>query len=207
MSVRAHKARDQVQITKVAISPSKRPKRRPRSEKWARVVNSPPKTTPGRKSQKPIPFPAPIEMDENQFPPHDPYAAGLEGKSPYRDPFVRDLPEVTDADRALIADYKIRVKGGKVTDEAYWKSVGFKAVGDPDAISEKKKKDYGFGAPKWSPYYRSSQTKEQIDKIAAAPVESALGDQEWWEQFGFKGAVSEEKKRDYGNGVPGFCAS
>ena len=145
MSVRAHKARDQVQITKVAISPSKKPKRRPRSEKWARVVNSPPKTTPGRKSQKPIPFPAPIEMDENQFPPHDPYAAGLEGKSPYRDPFVRDLPEVTDADRALIADYKIRVKGGKVTDEAYWKSVGFKAVGDPDAISEKKKKDYGFG--------------------------------------------------------------
>ena len=145
MSVRAHKARDQVQITKVAISPSKKPKRRPRSEKWARVVNSPPKTTPGRKSQKPIPFPAPIEMDENQFPPNDPYAASLEGKSPYRDPFVRDLPEVTDADRALIADYKIRVKGGKVTDEAYWKSVGFKAVGDPDAISEKKKKDYGFG--------------------------------------------------------------
>ena len=56
---------------------------------------------------------------------------------------------MTDADRALIADYKIRVKGGKVTDEAYWKSVGFKAVGDPDAISEKKKKDYGFGVPKW----------------------------------------------------------
>ena len=35
-------------------------------------------------------------------------------------------------------------------------------------------------------------------------MESALGDQEWWEQFGFKGAVSEEKKRDYGNGVPGW---
>ena len=81
-------------------------------------------------------------MDENQFPPHDPYAAGLEGKSPY-DPFVRDLPEVTDADRALIADYKIRVKGGKVTTKPT-EDVGFKAVGDPDAISEKKKKGYGF---------------------------------------------------------------
>ena len=35
-------------------------------------------------------------------------------------------------------------------------------------------------------------------------VEEGLGDQAWWEQYGFKGALSEEKKRDYGNGVPNW---
>ncbi len=208
MSVRAHKARDQVQITKVAISPSKRPKRRPRSEKWARVVNSPPKTTPGRKSQKPIPFPAPIEMDENQFPPHDPYAAGVEGTSPYRDPFVRDLPEVTDADRALIADYKIRVKGGKVTDEAYWKSVGFKAVGDPDAISEKKKKDYGFGVPKWSPLYTGKQSPAKSPakpSSAQKTAQKVLGVPDNLKAKSVNpkpGELSAQQKMNYGFGIP-----
>ena len=159
-------------------------------------------SAPSRRDPKPKAFQAPLNFPERK-PPQDPYS-DMDKKDPYRDPFVRDLPNVTWKDKQLIEEYKKRRDAGLVTDEAYWQEKGFKAVGDPSKISEKKKKDYGFGAPKWSPYYRSNQTKEEIDKIAAAPVESALGDQEWWEQFGFKGAVSEEKKRDYGNGVPGW---
>ncbi|KAJ1452922.1 hypothetical protein M885DRAFT_525598, partial [Pelagophyceae sp. CCMP2097] len=34
------------------------------------------------------------------------------------------------------------------------------------------------------------------------PRRPKLPDQGWWEQYGFKGGMSEEKKRDYGNGVP-----
>ena len=171
--------------------PAKRPPRPSRAQ-----------SAPSRRDPKPKAFQAPLNFPETK-PPHDPYQ-DVDKKDPYRDPFVRDLPNVTWKDRQLIEEYKKRRDAGLVTDEAYWQEQGFKAVGDPSKISEKKKKDYGFGAPKWSPYYRSNQTKEQIEAIAKAPVESALGDQEWWEQFGFKGAVSEEKKRDYGNGVPGW---
>jgi len=34
------------------------------------------------------------------------------------------------------------------------------------------------------------------------PPNTPLGDQEWFSSFGFSGAVSEEKARDYGDGVP-----
>lgn len=174
MSVRRHTPRDQVQITKVAISPERR-RRRSRTastEKWARVVQpQSPKTIPGRKSQKPVPFEAPLHFPTDQFPPTDPYAAGLEGKSWYRDPFVRDLPNVTDKDREMIEEYKRRVVAGKVTDEAFWKSVGFKAVGDPSKISAKKKKDYGFGIPKWSPLY--TQNVPGQERVVSARTTAA----------------------------------
>ena len=44
--------------------------------------------------------------------------------------------------------------------------------------------------------YRAPSTQRSF------PPDTPLGDQEWFEQFGFSGAVSEEKARDYGNGVP-----
>ena len=44
--------------------------------------------------------------------------------------------------------------------------------------------------------YRAPSTQRSF------PPDTPLGDQEWFEQFGFGGAVSEEKARDYGNGVP-----
>ena len=145
--------------------PAKRPPRPQRAQ-----------SAPSRRDPKPKAFQAPLNFPEKK-PPADPYNE-VDKKDPYRDPFVRDLPNVTWKDKQLIEEYKKRRDAGLVTDEAYWQEQGFKAVGDPSKISEKKKKDYGFGAPKWSPYYRSNQTKEQIEAIAAAPVESALGDQE-----------------------------
>ena len=82
----------------------------------------------------------------------------------------------------------------------FWKRQGFRAAGDPDTLTAQKKKDYGYGAPKWSPYYRRSD--KVMSQEAKERSAKALGDQAWWEQYGFKGAISEDKKRDYGNGVP-----
>ena len=110
-------------------------------------------------------------------------------------------PEITDDDRRMMGEYLERQRAGKCTDEGYWKAQGFKAIGDPTKVSAKKKKDYGFGAPKWSPYYRHKLKHVDPSKLHARQT---LGDQAWWEQYGFKGAVSEEKKRDYGNGVPNW---
>ena len=108
----------------------------------------------------------------------------------------------------MIADYKIRVKGGKVTDEAYWKSVGFKAVGDPDAISEKKKKDYGFGVPKWSPLYTGKQ-KPPGTPVAASPqqktAQKVLGVPDNLKAKSVNpkpGELSAQQKMNYGFGIP-----
>lgn len=111
-------------------------------------------------------------------------------------------PEITAADRVLIDRYKARQRAGMCQDEGFWKQQGFRAAGDPDALTAAKKKDYGFGAPKWSPYYR--QSDKVMSQAAKERGAKALGDQAWWEQYGFKGAISEDKKRDYGNGVPGW---
>ncbi|KAJ1452923.1 hypothetical protein M885DRAFT_525601 [Pelagophyceae sp. CCMP2097] len=70
--------------------------------------------------------------------------------------------------------------------------------GGRGAVSDEEKRDYGFGAPKWSPYYRA----EGPAPGAPARARRSLGDQAWFKQFGFKGAVSAAKQRDYGNGVP-----
>ena len=113
-------------------------------------------------------------------------------------------PEITTADRALITAYQARQRAGKCQDEGFWKQQGFRAAGDPDALTAEKKKDYGYGAPKWSPYYRQLEPDKVRSKEAQERSTKALGDQAWWEQYGFKGSMSEEKKRDYGNGVPGW---
>ncbi|KAH8064320.1 beta-lactamase [Aureococcus anophagefferens] len=97
-----------------------------------------------------------------------------------------------------------RQRAGKCQDEGFWKQQGFRAAGDPDALTAEKKKDYGYGAPKWSPYYRQLEPDKVRSKEAQERSTKALGDQAWWEQYGFKGSMSEEKKRDYGNGVPGW---
>ena len=104
--------------------------------------------------------------------PNDPYAH-VDKKDPFRDPFLRDLPDVTAADRDLIKTYQARQKAGLCTDESYWKEQGFKAAGDPTKISEKKKKDYGFGAPKWSP--RVPRRPEKDDRGAAAALGRSFG--------------------------------
>lgn len=51
---------------------------------------------------------------------------------------------------------------------------------------------------------RSSRPPSSRRALPPVPdyVDEPLGDQAWWEQWGFKGSMSEDKKRDYGNGVP-----
>ena len=78
-----------------------------------------------------------------------------------RTPIETRLSGTAQCDRKDRRSRRAEAETRTATDEAYWQEQG-RAVGDPSKISEKKKKDYGFGAPKWSPYYRSSQTKEEI---------------------------------------------
>ena len=101
----------------------------------------------------------------------------------------------TAEDRDLIEAYKLRRKNGELGDENYWRAKGFRASGCGE---EKKKSVNGFGAPKWSPYYRANIEGEK----AVEKRKETLGDQAWWQSYGFKGSMSEHKKRDYGNGVP-----
>ena len=102
------------------------------------------------------------------------------------------LKEMKQEDRDLLNAYMERQKKGG--DENYWKAQGFRASGSPENMPTKSIN--GFGAPKWSPYYRSKNPDIQPKK------KETLGDQAWWESYGFKGAMSDQKKRDYGNGVP-----
>ena len=37
---------------------------------------------------------------------------------------------------------------------------------------------------------------------ASAAASDEPGDEEWWALWGFKGTLSDQKKKDYGNGVP-----
>ncbi|KAH8050669.1 beta-lactamase [Aureococcus anophagefferens] len=134
-------------------------------------------------------------------------------------------PEITPADRALITAYQARQRAGKCQDEGFWKQQGFRAAGDPAALtaeeeglrlrraqawweqygfkgsmSEEKKRDYGNGVPGWSPYHRSDELKpgEKPGEKTGLPADAF-----WFQQWGFRtGAVSEEKRRDYGYGVP-----
>ena len=180
------------------VPPNIRPGQRFKVRKSECSINGNAPKRPPRpvKDVKPKAFPAPLLQGETK-PPAD-LNAHVDKKDPFRDPFVRDLPNVTWEDKALIEQYKKRRDAGLVVDGAYWKDNGFKAVGDPLTISEKKKKANGYGAPKWSTYYRPKKAPE------GPPSPQKLGDREWWASYGFKGAVSEEKKRDYGNGVPNW---
>jgi len=65
---------------------------------------------------------------------------------------------------------------------------------------KKKKRDYGNGVPGWSPYHRADELKpgEKPGEKTGLPADAF-----WFQQWGFRtGAVSEEKRRDYGYGVP-----
>ena len=79
-------------------------------------------------------------------------------------------------------------------DQAWWEQYGFKG-----AISEDKKRDYGNGVPRWSPYHRSADLKEgEIREKTNLPADAF-----WFQQWGFRtGEITEEKRRDYGYGVP-----
>lgn len=100
---------------------------------------------------------------------------------------------LSDEDRELIDEYRQRQRRGELGDEVWWGKRGFKG--------QKQHDENGNGAPKWSPYYHASPTAPVVKKEVKTTV---LGDQAWWEQYGFKGSVSLEKKRDYGNGIPGW---
>ena len=112
---------------------------------------------------------------------------------------------ITEREYMMVQEYKRRRDNGEVSDEAYWKQFGFKFSGGQTEISAEAMRDYGYGIPKWSPYF--TQDVGDIAALAAArdargAGAGTLGDASWWEQYGFKGTISEEKKRDYGNGIP-----
>ena len=114
---------------------------------------------------------------------------------------------ITKTEMAMVNEYRQRVRNGLVGDENYWRQFGFKIAGGQTAMSEEKARDYGFGIPKWSPYYHGAQLSgdTRAQEAAAARtngVGGKPGDQGWWQQWGFKGSLSEEKRRDYGDGVP-----
>ena len=80
-------------------------------------------------------------------------------------------------------------------DQAWWEQWGFKG-----AMSEEKKRDYGNGVPKWSPYHRANDLK---DGEVPGDRTNLPADAFWFQQWGFRtGEISEEKRRDYGYGVP-----
>ena len=91
--------------------PAKRPPRPSRAQ-----------SAPSRRDPKPKAFQAPLNFPEKK-PPADPYSE-MDKKDPYRDPFVRDLPNVTWKDKQLIEEYKKRRDAGLVTDEAYLARTG-----------------------------------------------------------------------------------
>ena len=77
-------------------------------------------------------------------------------------------------------------------DQAWWEQYGFKG-----AISEDKKRDYGNGVPKWSPYHRMDE--KDID----LPPSGLPADAFWFQQWGFRTAsLSEEAQKCQGYGVP-----
>lgn len=99
-------------------------------------------------------------------------------------------------------------KKTNANDEDWWHSFGFKASGGGE-VSEQKKKDYGFGIPAWSPYFHVDEAKAAARRAAGGVQDGERlveADFEYWNQMGFKaastGEVSEEKKRDYGCGIP-----
>ena len=98
----------------------------------------------------------------------------------------------------MVADYRQRVKDGKCGDESWWRSWGFKAACEGGSLSAEKQRDYGCGVPKWSPYFNAATLGARAQKATVG----GFGDGAWWAQWGFHGAVSEHKRRDYGDGVP-----
>ena len=107
---------------------------------------------------------------------------------------------ITEREYIMVQEYKRRRDNGEVSDEAYWKQFGFKFSGGQTEISAEAMRDYGYGIPKWSPYF--TQDVGDIAALAAArdargAGAGTLGDASWWEQYGFKGTISEEKMRRF----------
>jgi hypothetical protein len=76
------------------------------------------------------------------------------------------------------------------------------------AISEKKKKDYGFGVPKWSPLYTGKQ-KPPGTPVAASPqqktAQKVLGVPDNLKAKSVNpkpGELSAQQKMNYGFGIP-----
>lgn len=114
--------------------------------------------------------------------------------------------KLSPADRELVDAYCRRQRRGELGDERWWGKQGFRA----GTKEVRKRGSNGYGAPKWSPYYRTPATdhhsaqRKNVPEPSGAKPDSVLGDQAWWATYGFKGSISEQKKRDYGCGIPAW---
>lgn len=114
--------------------------------------------------------------------------------------------KLSPADRELFDAYCRRQRNGELGDDRWWGKQGFRS--GPKEV--RKRGSNGYGTPKWSPYYRTpvivnhgTQRDNTPDPTGRKP-DFVLGDQAWWAQYGFKGSISEQKKRDYGCGIPAW---